>query len=418
MNAEIISIGSELTAGRIADTNAAFIAGELRRLGFSVRRITVVGDVRRDIRDVIKSAARRARVVVATGGIGPTPDDLTREVVADLCGAPLVTVPEAEEHIRYFFARIGREPSPSNFIQSQIPEGAEWIPNPVGTAAAFSARLGPCTIFVLPGVPSEMKRILQESVVPRLRSLSHGVTVSRDIQVYGLGESVIGERLRDWMTRSGAVEVGTQASRGVVTVRITATGSDENSARAQLAEAEADIVPRLGDAVFDRDGRSLAEVVVDLLQRLNLRLAVAESCTGGELAARVTDVPGVSKVFVEGAVTYSNDAKVRQLGVPPDLIARHGAVSRPVAEAMARGMLEVAGADVALAVTGIAGPSGGSAEKPVGTVCLALADRAEIRSDEAHFFGERQQVRERAVMRALDMLRRYLLERTSQNEGR
>jgi len=417
VNAETISIGDELTAGRIADTNAAYLAGELHKIGIRVRRMTTVGDRREDILDALGGTAERAEISLVTGGIGPTPDDLTRSAMAELCGAPLVTVPEAEEQLRRFFARLGRKASPSNFVQSRIPRGARWLPNPLGTAAGFSVRHGRCLFFVLPGVPGEMRRMFRESVLPVLRPLSPGVTLARELQAYGLGESVIGERLRDLMTRRGEIEVATLAHRGVITIRLTATAPDADGAKARLAEAEAEVLARLGDAVFDHHGRSLAEVVAELLRRAGLTLAVAESCTGGELAARITDIPGISEVFLEGAVTYSNEAKISRLGVPRELIARFGAVSAPVAEAMASGIRRTARADVALGITGIAGPAGGSAEKPVGLVYIAVADAHRAFSEEAHFVGDRQQIRDRAVARALHLLRAYLKEQVEAHES-
>jgi len=415
-NIEIISIGSELMAGRIADTNAAHLSDQITRAGLTVTRHTAVGDRREHVVEAIRAAAERADAVIITGGIGPTPDDITRQAVAEMCGLPLVEIPEALQNLRAFFARLGRAPSESNLIQASIPETAKLIPNPTGTASGFRMRHRGCALYVLPGVPREMKRMFADSVLPELRQRGGESVIIRCVQAYGLGESVIGERLGDLMGENRNPEVATQAREGVITIRVTARGADEIEAQARLAPALNRIRERLGEVVFAEGETSLAGAVAQLLEETDLTLAIAESCTGGELAARLTDVPGISRFFIEAAVTYGNEAKTRRLGVPASLIQRHGAVSEQVANAMALGMRKRSHADIALAVTGIAGPSGGSKSKPVGLVYIALADETGATADEARFAGDRAQIRNRAVKRALNRLRLYLTGRLHRND--
>ncbi len=364
-----------------------------------------------DIVEVLHGVSARAQVAVVSGGIGPTPDDVTRAAMAAFSGSELVEIPGAVENLHVIFGRLGRSISPSNLIQARIPQCARHIPNAGGTAAGFSLEQIGCRFYVLPGVPAEMMQMFRDSVLPELEQLSTCAGMSCDVQVYGLGESVIGELLAEFMGEDKNPEVATQARAGVITVRITAVGEDEDEARRRLAPVQEEVLKRLGPAVFDTQGRSLQAVVAELFLQAGLTLAVAESCTGGEIAARLTDIPGSSGFFIEGGITYSNEAKTRRLGVPEEMIAVHGAVSAEVARAMANGMRKSARVDVALAVTGIAGPGGGTAEKPIGLVYIALADADDTCAEECRFVGNRVKIRSRALKRALNMLRTYLIKR-------
>lgn len=408
MKCAILSIGSELMEGRIADTNAAWLSARLTELGFEIARHTAVGDRRADILSALRELEKAAPLTVVTGGLGPTPDDPTREVFAQFCGAPLRERPEAAAHIRELFARRGIEPPASNFVQALLPDGADYLRNPTGTAPGFAVRHGGCRFFTLPGVPSEMKVMFAESVEPALRLMSDRAIMVRALHTLGMSEALIGERLAEMMAEGRSPSVATQASDGTITVRITATAPDEASARAKMEADEREIRARLGNVVFAADSGTLVGAVAELLERRNLTVAVAESCTGGEIAARLTDVPGISRFFLEGAVTYSNASKTARLGVPEELIRRHGAVSAEVAEAMAEGMRRSSGADVALSATGIAGPAGGSPEKPVGLVFVGIADRRGTRSERLMAFGTREQIKVRAAKRALNILRLHL----------
>ena len=408
MDAEVISIGSELMAGRIADTNAAFLSEHLARMRFAIRRHTAVDDEREQIAAVCREAAQRSAVAVVTGGLGPTPDDITRQVLAEFCDAELIEDTETTQRIRDLFAARNIEPPPSNFIQACIPKGSDLIRNPTGTAAGFAVTSGSCKFYCLPGVPSEMKVMFEATVEPELRRMSNSTSVTTRVHVFGMSESVIGERLKDLMGEDKEPEVATQARDGIITICITAKAPDEASPRERVADVRQEIRARLGNVVVGEDNRGLAETVADLLEKCNVTLAVAESCTGGLIAARITDIPGISRFFLEGVVTYSNEAKVKRLAVAASLIERRGAVSREVAQAMARGMRATSGADVALGITGIAGPSGGSPSRPVGLVIAALAADDGTRCEEFHLMGDRMRIRDRATKHALNMIRLYL----------
>lgn len=409
MKAEILSIGSELMGGRIADTNAAFLSDQLTLLGFDVVRHTAVGDRREDIAGAIREIAPRSEVAIVTGGLGPTRDDPTREVFARVCGVELVEHAHARAAmLALFAARNIPAPPASNFVQCLLPQGSDYLPNPTGTAAGFAVRHGRCRFYCLPGVPSEMKVMYRQSIEPELRRLVAQAAVVRSLHTFGMGEAVIGERLFELMAEGHNPEVATQAQEGTITVRLTARDTDEAAARRRIEAAERVVRERLGEVIFGADGRSLPEAVAALLERRRLTLAVAESCTGGAVTALLTDVPGISRFLMESAVTYSNESKVRRLGVPAEVIAQHGAVSAATAEAMALGMRRTAGVDVALSVTGIAGPTGGTPEKPVGLVYIGLADAAGARVEEARTGGSRAQIKDRSAKRALNLLRLYL----------
>ena len=416
MNAEVLSIGSELMAGRIADTNAAFLSEQLLSLGFDVPRHTAVGDRRADIRMAIEEIAPRADLAIVTGGLGPTRDDPTRECFAAVCGVDLVEDPESTRRIRELFA-VRRMPlPPSNFGQAYFPRGGEPLRNSTGTAAGFAVRRLRCRFFCLPGVPSEMKVMFGESVEPQLRSASDHATLVRSLHTFGLSESAIGERLFELMAEDHNPAVATQAHDAIITLRLTATDSTEAAARRRLDEAEKQVRALLGSAIFGADATStLPAAVATLLKRTGLKVAFAESCTGGEMTARLTDVPGISASLLESAVTYSNESKIRRLGVPAEILEREGAVSAATAEAMARGLRATSGADIALSITGIAGPDGGTAAKPVGLVYIALADSAGARVEETRWRGNRQQIKDRAAKSGLNMLRLYLEGQTGQN---
>ncbi len=408
MKAEILSVGSELMAGRIADTNAAFLSDSLTLLGFEVTRHTAIGDTQAEIVATIREIAPRARVAVVTGGIGPTPDDLTRQAFAEACGAEMTQDAGALANLERLFAARGAKPSPSNLIQSFIPKGADVIQNPRGTAAGFAVTIQGCRFFSLPGVPSEMKVMYQQSVEPELRGMTDATTVVRSLHCFGVGESLIGERLADVMAEGHNPDVATQARDGVITIRATSTAADPVTAQRRLDEVVALIRERMSDAIFGEEDCTLAGAVARLLEKHSLALAVAESCTGGEITAALTDVPGISRFLVESAVTYSNGAKTRRLGVPKTLIEKYGAVSREVAEAMAQGMRLTSGSDVALSITGIAGPSGATPTKPVGLVYIGFADGRNVHVEEARLNGDRRQIKDRAAKRALNALRLHL----------
>ncbi len=411
MNAEILTVGTELLLGQIVDTNAAFIAERLAEAGIDVYFKTTVGDNPSRIEAALRQALQRAQVVLCTGGLGPTEDDLTRDVVAAVTGRPLCLDPALLAQIQARFARRAVPMAKNNERQAQVPEGAEVLENPRGTAPGLLLRVEPDrTIVLLPGVPAEMRPMLTETVLPRLREAYglKGRIRSRVLRTMGVSESRVDEMLGDlWAERNPTIAL--LARSGEIQVRLTAKAETEAELTRLLDVREAQVRERLGDIVFGRDEESLEVVVGRLLLARRLTLAVAESCTGGLVGHRMTNVPGSSAYFDRGVVVYSNQAKTDLLGVPAELIAAKGAVSAEVAAAMAEKMRDGSGADLALAVTGIAGPTGGTPEKPVGLTYIALAHAGGVAAHEFRFFTDRDLNKQRAVQTALDLVRRHLL---------
>ena len=411
MRTAILSIGDELLLGEVVDTNSARIAARLADEGIATVRKLTVGDDEGVIAGALEELARGHDVVIATGGLGPTDDDVTARAAARATGRRLVLNEEAMGHLREFFVRLGREMHPANGRQCLLPARAELIPNPTGTASGFHLTLDGCLLIFLPGVPAEMAPMLEETVLPLVlaRRGDHRRTRTATLTVFGLSEAEIGARLADMALSRPGLGVAYCVEYPLVQVKLRATGEDEEALTAILEDGAILVGERLGDHVVAGDGESIDTAVARLFRETGMTLALAESCTGGLIAGRITAIPGSSGYFLLGAVTYSNDAKVRLLGVPEDLPAERGAVSAEVAKAMARGALRLAGSDLALAVTGIAGPEGGSPDKPVGTVFIALADRAGCSAKGYHFSGNRDMIRTITAVTAMDWLRRRLL---------
>ncbi len=414
--AELISVGTELLLGQITDTNATYICQRLAECGLPVYFRQTVGDNFQRVQEAFRLAWSRAELVVFTGGLGPTEDDLTKEAVAAALGAELVEDPDSLAHLEQFFARRGRTMTPNQRRQALIPKGAVAIPNRWGTAPGVFWEVDGRVVVMVPGVPREMRGMVDEFVVPELRRrgwVGEEVIRSRVLRTVGIGEGQLEEMIRDLIHTTNPT-VAPLAHVGEVHLRITARGAPEEVAHL-LDEAEARLRDRLGDAVYGVDNQTLDEVVGTLLRQAGLRVAVAESCTGGLVGERLTAVPGSSAYFLGGVVAYSNEAKVQLLGVARALLEQFGAVSAEVAEAMARGVREAFRADVGVAVTGIAGPGGGTEAKPVGRVFLALADEQGCRSARSDFGEEpgREGIRRLASQAALNLLRRYVLERGS-----
>lgn len=410
MRAEIISVGTELLLGQIVDTNAAYMAQELAGLGIDVYFKQTVGDNTRRVQEAVHLALSRADAVLITGGLGPTEDDLTVEAVAAVVGDDLVPSREVADHVRGFFESRGRVPPDSVYKQALVPRRGRIIPNRRGTAPGIHLEPDGRMIFIMPGVPYEMHGMMTEYVIPYLRARGEGVTIrSVVLRVTGEGESAVEARIKD-LIHGTAPTIAPYAKLGEVHLRITAKGPADE-ARAQVARGETLVRERLGELVYGTDEQTLEQVVGGLLAARGLTLAVAESCTGGLLAQRITAVPGSSAYFLEGAVTYSNETKIARLDVPAALIESHGAVSAEVAEAMAAGIRARAGAGIGLSITGIAGPSGGTPEKPVGLVFIALADAGGIARRRLTLGAEggRSGIRHLAAQAALNLLRLHLL---------
>lgn len=410
MRAELVSVGTELLLGQITDTNATFLARLLASYGVDLLYKQTVGDNLDRIHRALVHALSRADLVVTTGGLGPTEDDLTVEAVALAAGVPLVHDESVAAAIRAFFDRRRRTPPASVFRQARVPQGATVIPNRWGTAPGLMVPVGERTIFTFPGVPREMEGLVGEGLVPWLAARAGAQVIrSRVLRIVGLGESLVEELVRDLLHEANPT-VAPLAKLGEVHLRITAKAAPAD-ADAMLDRMEAALRARLGDAVFGVDDDTLAEATARVLMARHVTLAVAESCTAGLVAARLADVPSASTFLLAGYVVYSNDAKVRDLGVPPGVLAEHGAVSAPVAEAMAAGARARTGADVGVAVTGIAGPGGATATKPVGLVYVSLVDGAASRTEELRFGEEpgRAGIRHLAAQTALNLLRLHLL---------
>lgn len=413
MRAEIIAVGTELLLGQIVDTNAAYLARQLAELGIDVYFKQTVGDNTARVQDAVRLALARADVVLMTGGLGPTEDDLTVAAVAEVVGEPLTHDEAVAAQIRRFFETRGRVPPESVYKQAMLPRGARAIPNARGTAPGVHVERDGRLIFLMPGVPSEMYGMMEGYVIPLLRERAGATTVirSRLVRVTGEGESAVETRIRD-LVGSTAPTIAPYAKLGEVHLRVTAKGPPDEVAR-QLDRGEALLRERLGDLIFGVDEQTLEAAVAGLLIERRETVAVAESCTGGLVAQRLTDVPGSSAYFLEGITAYGNGAKVRLLDVDPGSIEAHGAVSAPVAEAMAAGVRRRAEGTYGLSVTGIAGPTGATETKPVGLVYLGLSDARGVQHRRLLFGAEpgRAGVRALAAQAALNLLRLHLLRR-------
>jgi len=411
MKTEIIAVGSELLTPDFQDTNSLFLTERLNSVGLDVAFKTIVGDDEGDLARVIRTALGRSRLILLMGGLGPTEDDRTRETLAKVLGARLIFKAAILRHIRARFRRRGLDMPATNRKQCYAIEGAEVLANPHGTAPGLWLERGKNRLAVLPGPPRELRPMVENHVLPRLAALGRGRMVRRTIRLTGIGESLMESLIKPvYASVPKAVRVTTLAAPGDLAITLTYRGpASLSEAQAVIEGLESALLKALRRWVYSRNGEGLEAVVGALLKKEGRTVACAESCTGGLVGHRLTAVPGSSAYFLESAVVYGNAAKVRRLGVPPALIDKHGAVSAAVARAMAAGVRSTAGADFGLAVTGIAGPDGGTARKPVGLVYTALAHAGGVAVRRDIFYGGRAMVRFQASQKALDVLRRFLL---------
>ena len=410
LTAEIIAIGSELLAPDRTDTNSLWLTEKLNRLGIEVKLKTIVGDDDARLEEAIKDAVRRSKVVITTGGLGPTEDDITRKIAARALGRRLLLDEAVLAEIRQRFQSFGVAMPERNSRQAMVIEDAEVLPNPNGTAPGIFIDHQGTAIVLLPGPPREMRPMFENHVGPKLSGRVGSLRVMRRLlRVAGLGESAVDEKIAPIYTQYENPQTTILFNQSEIEIHLSARGRTEAEADALLDRLSGQIEERLGNAVFSFAGETMEEVVGLKLSVGGYTVSVAESCTGGLIAQRLTEVPGSSKYFIEGVVAYANDAKTRTLGVEPMLLLEHGAVSAPVAEAMAEGIRKRAGTDFGLSATGIAGPGGGTEEKPVGLVYIALADEVRTQLRELRLPGDRQLIRWRASQAALDMLRRRLI---------
>ncbi|HEX7997793.1 MAG TPA: competence/damage-inducible protein A [Pyrinomonadaceae bacterium] len=410
LTAEIIAIGSELLTPDRSDTNSLWLTEKLNGIGIEVKLKTIVGDDDARLEETIKDALRRSRVVIMTGGLGPTEDDITRKVAARALGRRLKLDEKVLEEISARFLSFGRSMPQINSRQAMVIEGAEVLANPNGTAPGMFIEYDTRAVVLLPGPPREMRPMYEMFVQPKLAAKAGDVRVVRRVlRVAGMGESALDERIAPVYTQYKNPQTTILFNRSEIEIHLTAQAKTEQEAELLLDGLAGQIEERLGHSIFAFRGETMEEVVGLRLAVGGFTLAVAESCTGGLIAERLTEVAGSSVYFMEGVVAYSNEAKTRTLGVDPDLISRVGAVSAEVAEAMAEGVRNRADTDFGLSVTGIAGPGGGSEEKPVGLVYIALADDAHTEHRKLMLPGDRHLIRWRASQAALDLLRRRLI---------
>ena len=407
--ASIITIGNEILIGHTVNTNAAYLAQKLLEIGVSVISEHTVGDQTDQIVKALRLATDEADLIIVTGGLGPTEDDLTRHALAKFLGASLELDEELFEKIEDQFKKRGMSMPSNNKRQAFMPKGAAAITNKIGTAAGIRAERKGKFIFVMPGVPYEMKLMFEESVLPEIMKLTGKegdvIKVIRKLNCFGAGESKIAEMLSDLADRDRNPQINYTVDLGVVTIHTTATGSSMEQAK-KLADKDEEIInERLGNLIFSSGESSLEEVVGQLLIQKKKTIATAESCTGGLLAKMITDIVGSSRYFMQGWITYSNSTKTSELGVPAEIIEKYGAVSEETAKALAKGARKKTGTDYAIAITGIAGPEGGSEQKPVGLVFISIDNKAGTEVKRFVFAGDRAAIRIRAVKTALNLLR-------------
>ena len=405
MTCAVLCIGTELTRGELVNTNAAWLASALTDLGFDVIEDIVVDDDSARIAATLDRLGKTVRVLVCTGGLGPTTDDLTTQAVAGVLGVKVVRDDASLEAIRRRVEKAGRALTPSNAKQADFPQGADILPNPVGTAAGFGVTLGGASAFFMPGVPHEMKKMFEDHVVPRIRTLATRTTHQVRLRTYGLPESLVGERLAGVEAAFPGVVIGYRAHFPEIEVKVLARSSSNDAARDLCERATAEVRARLTDVVYGDADDTFAGVVGRAIRDKGFTLAIAESCTGGLVGHMVTREPGASEFLLVDAVTYANSAKTRLLGIDEEVIRGHGAVSSEVAAGMAEGVRRVSGADIALSLTGIAGPAGGTAAKPVGTVYIAIASATGTTVVEKHFLGDRLQIQTAAAYAGLNLVR-------------
>lgn len=412
MVVELVSVGTELLLGNIVNTNARYLSEKCAMLGLSVYYQTTVGDNEERLAEVIKTALNRSDIVILNGGLGPTEDDLTKETCAKVMGLPLVTDQHTKERLKEYYKGRKKEDLPeSNWKQAVIPEGAVVFDNGNGTAPGLVVEQNGKTVIFVPGPPNELYPMMEKQICPYLQKKNEEVILSQMVKICGFGESKVEEMILDLIDKQTNPTLATYAKQGEVHLRVTAKAATEEEAKKLLKPMVKEIKKRFGEAVYTTDEKeTLTDVVVKLLKKHELTVTTAESCTGGLLAGTLVGVPGVSEVFREGFVTYSNKAKRKLLDVSKSTLKKYGAVSAQTAKEMAKGGVFATDADICVAITGLAGPDGATPEKPIGLVYIACYMNDKVHVEEFRFKGDRQKIRERSVVQALDVLRRSILE--------
>ena len=411
MVVELISVGTELLLGNIVNTNAAYLAEQCANCGLSCFYQTVVGDNEERLQETVKAGLKRSDILILTGGLGPTDDDLTKEVVTKAMKKKLVEDEKAREMIQTYFDNRGIEITENNWKQAMVPEGAIVMYNNNGTAPGLIVESGEKCAILLPGPPNEMKPMFEEYVKDYLKKKNPEVIVSTTVKLCGIGESKVADMIQDMLDNQSNPTIAPYAKTGEVHLRVTAKAADEKSANKLIKPVVKQLKTRLAEYIYTTDeNTTLENAIVDLLVANKLTVSTVESCTGGMIAARLINVPGVSDVFKIGHITYSNKAKKKILGVKKRTLEKHTAVSAEVAQEMVKGVEMVSKADVCVSVTGLAGPDGGTAKKPVGLVYIACSVKGNVTVQEYHFNGNRAKIRENATASALTLMRKCILE--------
>lgn len=413
MIAEILSTGDEIRSGALIDSNSAYIAESLEEAGFEVVRHSAVGDDLNAISSIIKEIGARADFAVVTGGLGPTTDDITTEAAAYAAGVNMCMDEAALKSVENFFEKRKRLMNPLNRKQAMLPKGSECLDNPVGSAPGFAMKTGKCHFFFLPGVPFEMKKMLSEKVIPKIHKLCEGdreYSIIKNISTFGLTEAAVNEKLLSLINEFAGIKFGLRATFPEIHVKLYVRGKDKKDVIKLLDSATAKVLKKLGDKVLSAEGESMEVVAGKLLRNKKATIAVAESCTGGLISDMLTNVSGSSDYFLFSGITYSNDSKIKVLGVQQTIIERFGAVHEETAKEMAAGAKKIAGATYGLSTSGIAGPTGGTENKPVGTVCMGLATPDEVKGFTFNFnFRDRMMNKRIFAVTALDLIRKELI---------
>ncbi|MGG7079584.1 competence/damage-inducible protein A [Clostridium sardiniense] len=409
MKCEIIAVGTEVILGDILNSNSQYLAKELANLGVDVYYHEAVGDNKERILDCFKRSLDRSDIIITTGGLGPTKDDMTKELAAEFFGMDMCLHEESLQKIKDYFKKMGREFVKSNEKQAYFPKEAIILDNENGTAPGAIFEKNDKTIIVLPGPPKEMEPMFKNHVRKYLEKRTGDTIVSEVLRVFGIGESSAEKKLQDLIDNGKNPTIAPYAKEGEVIFRITAKAKSEEEAKQLIKPLKDEVYSRLGDAVYNTGDTTLQDTVAEMLVNKDMTIGVSESCTGGLLSSKLIEYPGISKVFLEGAVTYSNEAKMRTLNVKKETLEKFGAVSHETAKEMAEGIAKRAGARIGVSTTGIAGPTGGTEEKPVGLVYFGIYVDGEVKSYKHIFTGDRNSVRNRASMTALDIIRRSLL---------
>lgn len=408
MKAEIIAVGSELLLGQIVNTNAKLISNELQKIGIDVYYHTCVGDNKKRLNDVFKAAYSRSNLIILTGGLGPTKDDITKETISSCLGLPLEMEQDSLKKIKKYFTSKNKNMTENNLKQASIPKGSIAITNHRGTAPGVFLKHEGKIIVMLPGPPQEMKPMLKDVINSYLLNMCDQIIYSRVMKFYGIGESQLENEIQDLLLNQSNPTIAPLAKMGEVTIRLTTKANSKNKAKAIIKPVEDEIKKRLNKFLYAYDNETIEQVVAKQLLKSSKTIAVAESCTGGLVGSKLTNVPGISEVFKYGVISYSNEAKQKLLGVKSSTLKKYGAVSRQTAEEMAIGIKNLSNSDIGVSITGIAGPEGGTAQKPVGLVYIGYADSNRTCAKRCIFNGSRLEIRERSANTALHLVRTLL----------